>query len=171
MSGGWGVCLGGVHTYITMKHLCTDRFIDHTNIQTYSFSNTHKANSISPQKCRINGHIDKYTPDIPIHTIRHATGPLINTHTLTYRHTHTLLIHQQHGNEQTSPTLIYHSDWKWSLFDSTLPLFSLLLFLSLTIDHNHRNEYLTLTALFIFFISVSFLFLSLSYLSVPTNTV
>lgn len=69
-----------------------------------------------------------------------SIDPLINTH-LTFLYTpstsppnqythirtqtHTLLIHQQDGNEQTSPTLIYHSDWKWSLFDSTLPPFSL----------------------------------------------
>lgn len=101
LGGWWGLCV--LHTYITQKRLCTDKYIDRTNTQMYSLSNAHKANSISPQKCRINGHVDKYTPDIPIHTIKHTTVAPVNTHAV---------IHQKHGNEHTSPTLIYHSDWK-----------------------------------------------------------
>lgn len=65
--------------------LYTDKY--HTNM--YSYSNTRKANVVSPQKCRINGYIDKYTPDIPIHTIKHTTAPRQSIHTHSHTHTHT----------------------------------------------------------------------------------
>lgn len=118
-----------IHNGKTLRvrtNVCTDR----TRTWTRGASNTHKANSI-PQKCRINGHIDKYTPDIPIRAIKHTLS----------QYTHAL-IHQQHGNEQASPTLIYHSDWKWSLFDGALAS-ALAPRLALTVDHHHRRGCLT----------------------------
>lgn len=64
-----------------------------------------------------------------MHIIEHATGPPINMHTHTQTHTFLIL-------QQTSPKLIYHSDWKWSLFNSTFAPFALQCIVS------HQSQYL-----------------------------
>lgn len=103
------------HPADTLVHI--DKCIDHTNVQLVKLSQS-----------TIN--VDtKYIPDIPMHIIEHATGPPINMHTHTQTHTFLIL-------QQTSPKLIYHSDWKWSLFNSTFAPFALQCIVS------HRSQYL-----------------------------
>lgn len=115
----------------------------HTNM--YSYSNKQMQSPLRNAESMdtlINTHLTfQYAPsNTP------QPPPPINTHTHTQ--TRTLLIHQQHGNEQTSPTLIYHSDWKWLQFDSTQHPLSLSPQLSLTVDHDRRDGYLTLVAVY-----------------------
>lgn len=80
-----------------------------------------------------------------------------------HTHTHTLLIHQQHRNEQSSSIALIGSDH----YSITPCLRSPSVALSRTMNHNHTNGHLTLTAHFLHSFSFLSLFLSHTYYPRP----
>lgn len=109
---GFGVWRS-THTYITLhKNPCvhTDTCIrktcKHTDSSTLTKQISSPLRKAESMDSLINTHLSfGYTPsDTP-------QASQINTHTLTHT-ANPPTIHQRHGSEQTSPTLIYHRDWK-----------------------------------------------------------